>query len=144
MSDKTIRELQAELPWTEPHHRICFGHALLHVHKAEGKLTGFIDDGVDWANPLVRAEVEKYLADLVICALRMATTCPHGQLDLQAAVARRLKNSQLVAEADAPHPIGYEATTAVPMRCRYDRDNDGNCHVHPNGCQVRVAMGSPS
>ncbi len=109
MSDKTIRELQSSLPWTSHYHRDFrsspqthkdFGHALLHVHKAGGKLATIIDDaehaGYDWANPTQRATVEKHVADLVICALRLANTCPDGVIDLQRAVEQRLlsKNNQ--------------------------------------------------
>jgi RES domain-containing protein len=112
--DKTIRELQSSLPWTAHYHRDFrstpmthkdFGHALLHIHKASGKLAAIIDEaehaGFDWADPAKRAQVEKYVADMVICALRMANTCPDGVLDLQAAVERRLvaKNNQLAADA---------------------------------------------
>lgn len=82
-----------------------FGHALLHIHKAGGKLAAILDEaehgGFDWADPAKRAEVEKYVADMVICALRMATTCPDGQIDLQRAVESRLaaKNNQLAESA---------------------------------------------
>ena len=114
MSDKTLRELQSNLPWTAHYHRDFrstpmthkdFAHALVHIHKAGGKLASIIDEaehsGFDWADPINRCEVEKYVADMVICALRMATTCPDGQLDLQAIVETRLikKNNQL-AEVD--------------------------------------------
>ena len=114
MSDKTIRELQCSLPWTAHYHRDFratpqthkdFGHALLHIHKAGGKLASIIDEaehaGYDWADPSRRAEVEKYIADMVVCALRMANTCPDGAIDLQAAVERRLaaKNNQLAETA---------------------------------------------
>lgn len=84
MSDKTIRELQSGLPWTGHYHRDFratpmthkdFQHALLHIHKAGGKLAAIINDaehgGIDWAAPEVRAEVAKYVADMVICALRI-------------------------------------------------------------------------
>lgn len=116
MADKTIRELQTSLPWTGHYHRDFraspmthkdFGHALLHVHKAGGKLAAILDDaehgGFEWASLENRAEVEKYVADLVICALRMATTCPDGQIDLQRAVESRLqaKNNQLAEAAPA-------------------------------------------
>lgn len=109
MTDRTIRELQSSLPWTSHYHRDFrsspqthkdFGHALLHVHKAGGKLAAIIDDaehaGYDWADPANRADVEKYVADLVICALRLANTCPDGVIDLQRAVEQRLlaKNNQ--------------------------------------------------
>lgn len=114
MSDKTIRELQSSLPWTAHYHRDFratpqahkdFGHALLHVHKAGGKLASIIDEaehaGFDWADPTKRNEVEKFVADMVICALRMANTCPDGVIDLQHAVERRLtaKNNQLAEVA---------------------------------------------
>lgn len=114
MSDKTLRELQSSLPWTAHYHRDFratpmthkdFGHALLHVHKAGGKLASIIDEaehaGFEWSSPLLRAEVEKYLADFVICALRMANTCPDGVIDLQRAVEQRLtaKNNQLASDA---------------------------------------------
>lgn len=116
MTDKTIRELQTGLPWTAHYHRDFratpmthkdFGHALLHVHKAGGKLAGILDEaehaGFEWASPSNREDVAKYVADLVICALRMATTCPDGQLDLQTAVERRLahKNNFLAEIAPA-------------------------------------------
>lgn len=114
-NDRTIRELQSGLPWTAHYHRDFrsspmthkdFGHALLHVLKASGKLAAIIDDaehgGYDWADPAKRADVEKYVADMVICALRMANTCPDGVIDLQRAVDERLtsKNNQLVAKAE--------------------------------------------
>ena len=84
-----------------------FAHALLHIHKAGGKLASILDEaehgGYNWADPEKRADVEKYVADMVICALRMATTCPDGQIDLQRAVESRLaaKNNQLAEQATA-------------------------------------------
>ncbi|MEP4193347.1 MAG: hypothetical protein ABJN51_19805, partial [Sneathiella sp.] len=102
MADKTLRELQSSLPWTAHYHRDFratpmthkdFSHGLLHVHKAGGKLAAMIDDaehgGVDWSIQEVRAEAEKYIADFVICALRMANTCPDGTIDLQSIVENR-------------------------------------------------------
>lgn len=117
MPDKTIRELQSSLPWTSHYHRDFrsspqthkdFGHALLHVHKAGGQLASIVDEaehaGYDWADPAKRADVEKYVADLVICALRLANTCPDGVFDLQDAIARRLaaKNNQRPSAPEVP------------------------------------------
>ncbi|MBL4766303.1 MAG: hypothetical protein JKY94_01020 [Rhodobacteraceae bacterium] len=114
MPDKTIRELQSGLPWTGHYHRDFrstpmthkdFAHALLHIHKAGGKLATILDaaehGGFDWADPAKRDEVSKYVADMVICALRMANTCPDGLIDLQEAVETRLtaKNNQLALAA---------------------------------------------
>lgn len=115
MGDKSVRELQSSLPWTAHYHRDFratpmthkdFGHALLHILKASGKLAAIIDDaehgGYDWADPAKRADVEKYVADMVICALRMANTCPDGVIDLQRAIDERMtsKNNLLVAKAE--------------------------------------------
>jgi len=112
--DKTIRELQSSLPWTAHYHKDFrsspmthkdFQHGLLHIFKAGGKLASIINDaehgGYAWENTSNRAEIEKYVADMVICALRMANTCPDGVIDLQAAVETRLiaKNNQLAEEA---------------------------------------------
>lgn len=114
MSDKTIREMQSGLPWTGHYHRDFrstpmthkdFAHGLLHIHKAGGKLATIVNDaehgGVDWADPSVRNDVGKYVADMVVCALRMANTCPEGIIDLQRAVEDRItgKNNQLAHEA---------------------------------------------
>lgn len=114
MTDRTIRELQSSLPWTGHYHRDFratpmthkdFGHALLHVHKAGGKLAAIVNaaehGGIDWADVPTRTEIGKYLADFVICALRMANTCPDGIIDLQDATEQRLeaKNNQLAMVA---------------------------------------------
>jgi hypothetical protein len=114
MTDRTIREMQSSLPWTGHYHRDFrstpmthkdFSHALLHIHKAGGKLAAIINDaehgGVDFASIPQREEIAKYLADMVICALRMANTCPDGVIDLQSATENRIagKNNQLAEQA---------------------------------------------
>lgn len=122
--DKTLRELQTSLPWTAHYHRDFratpmthkdFSHALLHVHKAGGKLATILDEaehgGFEWASPANRAEVSKYIADLVICALRMATTCPDGQLDLQRAVEDRLTTKNNFLAEVAPTLAAAERAT---------------------------------
>ena len=106
MTDKTIRELQSSLPWTAHYHRDFrntpmvhkdFSHALLHIHKAGGNLARIIDDAEHGGHEFEHEEVSKYVADMVICALRMANTCPNGIIDLQKTVEERLinKNSDL-------------------------------------------------
>lgn len=114
-NDRTIRDLQSSLPWTAHYHRDFratpmthkdFGHALLHIHKAGGKLASIVDEaehaGFDWADPAKRAEVEKYVADMVICALRLANTCPDGVIDLQRAVETRLTSKNNLLAETAP------------------------------------------
>lgn len=135
MTDKTLRELQSSLPWTAHYHRDFrsspmthkdMAHALLHVHKAGGKLAAMVDDaehgGLDWADPDVRAEAGKYMADFVICALRMANTCPEGVMDLQALVETRLtaKNNQLAEKA--PSLAAAERETSPTTGHNYSRE----------------------
>lgn len=105
--DKTIRELQTSLPWTVHYHRDFrssamahkdFGHALLHITKAAGKLAAVVNDAEHGGSEFTAAEVDNYVADLVVCALRMANTCPGRIIDLQAVVEARIinKNAQAI------------------------------------------------
>lgn len=109
--DKTIRELQSSLPWTAHYHRDFrnspmthkdFAHALLHIHKAGGKLATIIDEAEHGGSDFAHDDVAKYVADFVICALRMANTCPGGVIDLQRHVEDRIgdKNQALAATAE--------------------------------------------
>jgi len=117
-TDHTLRELQVNLPWTirysrdfraNPQPHKDFAHALTHVGKAAGYLHAFVDDmdhRRDEAEAAdVRERYEKYVADLVVCALRMANTFPGGPIDLQAAVKERLEGKngvKLRSPADGP------------------------------------------
>ena len=112
MSDKTIRELQSSLPWTAHYHRDFrsnpqphkdFDHALLHIVKACGGLATVIDKAEHGGHEFDHEDVSKYVADMVICALRMANTCPNGIIDLQRAVEDRIagKNASLADEVVA-------------------------------------------
>lgn len=102
--DLTLRELQTQLPWTVHYSRDFranpmphkdFGHALLHVQKAAGKLASVVNDAEHGGSEFKPDEVDRYIADLVVCALRMANTCPGRTVDLQRAVEDRIetKNS---------------------------------------------------
>ena len=109
MKDLTIREFQTNLPWTvrysqdfrsSPISHKDFAHGLTHVGKASGQLHKFVDDmDHDRAisdDPSNINRYGKYLADLVICALRMANTFPGGVVDLQEAVHERLESKNQV------------------------------------------------
>lgn len=100
-----LKEIQLTLPWSTHYSREFkaspiphkdFTHALVHIGKAAGKLFGLVDD-MDHRRevsdrPDLRQEYEKYLADLVICALRMANTFPGGVIDLERATLKRLRD----------------------------------------------------
>lgn len=98
----TLADLQAVLPWTIHYHHDFraspvahkdFQHALIHVFKAAGKLAAMVNDaehaGFDWAQD---KSPDPYIADLVICALRMANTVPSRKCDLQRAVIERIES----------------------------------------------------
>jgi len=72
-----------------------FAHTLHHVSKAAGQLHALADDmDHDRAladDPSLRENYGKYVADLVVCALRIANTFPGGVLDLQRAVHERIE-----------------------------------------------------
>ena len=98
----TIKILQDGLAWDEKTYNDVFmgstaahkhfEHAFVHASKAVGRLAAIIDDG-DHKNcrNYPRGEVRKFLADLVICALRMANKTPGGKVDLQEAVLARIE-----------------------------------------------------
>jgi hypothetical protein len=101
----TLRELQVNLPWSirysrdfraNPQPHKDFAHALTHVGKAAGQLHAFADDmdhdrtAAEGAE--IRATYAKYVADLVVCALRLANTFPGGPLDLQREVVDRIES----------------------------------------------------
>ena len=103
--DLTLRELQTQLPWTIHYHRDFrssamthkdFGHALNHVHKAAGKLSAEVDDAEHGGSDFAPGDVDKLVADLVVCALRMANTRPGRPIDLQRAVEDRIESKNNV------------------------------------------------
>lgn len=101
----TIRQLQLAMkPWSvEPHFEnnadpcFMFKHALFHAMKATGKIAGAADDHDHKGaleTPASSFEgCEKYLADLVVCAMKMSS---EAGIDLGAAVERRMKEKELL------------------------------------------------
>lgn len=88
-----------------PHFSVdTFEHVLGHVSKAAGKLHGLVGDadhiqeGPDSPSrsaAFERAEADNkaaavYIADLIICAARLAAICPSGPIDLEEAVSARM------------------------------------------------------
>lgn len=131
-----LRTLQLNLPWTikysrdfranpQPHRD--FAHALIHTGKALGKLFAFADDmdhDRDVALQVSPTSSARYLADLVICAMRASNTYPGTVIDLEAAVIERLesKNGTKLAIAPAEDPLGIKASAQHRQRAyREDR-----------------------
>ncbi len=103
MPDLTLRQIQTNLPWSvrysehfraNPQTHKHFAHAITHIGKANGHLLGFVDD-MDHRKeiadqPGLREAYGKYLADVVISAVRASNTYPGGVLDLNDAIIKRL------------------------------------------------------
>ena len=96
----TIKDLQTILPWTvkysrdfrsNPQQHKDFAHAITHAMKALGKLSTIVDD-LDHRRKEDFAP-DKYMADLVVCALRMANTFPGATIDLESAVIDRIETA---------------------------------------------------
>jgi hypothetical protein len=114
----SLRFLQTNLPWTikysrdfraNPQTHKDFAHAVLHASKAVGHLAGLADD-MDHdrevaADASLGERHGKHIADLVVCALRMANTFPGRVLDLGALTVERVEGKNgvsLPAQAMAP------------------------------------------
>jgi hypothetical protein len=106
-----LRELQDRLPWTIRYNRNFraspvahkdFQHGLLHVFKAAGKLAAEINEAEHGGSKFHPEKVDPYVADLVICALRMAKTCPGRPFDLEAAVIHRIETKNDISLKDHP------------------------------------------
>lgn len=123
--DRTIREIQTSLPWTirysrdyraNPQSHKDFAHALVHVTKALGHLMGLVDD-MDHRrevadDPTLRERYGKYVADLVVCAVRAANVFPGGVLDLQTATQDRIEVKNKPEEPG--YPMGAGKVVAGP------------------------------
>lgn len=75
-----------------------FDHALKHIRKAAQALenmTEFSDHHADDMAPLSKQEISKYVADIVICAARLANVAPGLSIDLDLAVIQRVKDKIL-------------------------------------------------
>lgn len=131
----SIKDLQVKLPWTTHYHRDFrsssmthkdFGHALLHIHKAAGKLAAIIDNAEHGGSEFKPEEVDPYIADLVICALRMANTCPGRVIDLEAAVIDRIEKKNQMKITAEKFPIPDKNYMCLKHGSQY-KDTCGYC-----------------
>lgn len=87
-----LKKLQEEVNarWGSQDANLCHhsdtNHALIHLTKALGKVASALNDAEHEQRPPRAEEIDKYLADLVICASRFA----HGIVDLDEACVARL------------------------------------------------------
>jgi hypothetical protein len=75
-----------------------FQHGYLHVMKAAGHLLEMIEEAdhcrltEDVVSYFPKDDVSNYVADLIICAVRLALKNPSGVVDLEKAVIDRIYN----------------------------------------------------
>jgi hypothetical protein len=140
-----LRELQQHLPWGNAYspsflanlqqHR-DFTHALLHVAKAIGPLSAEVEAADhDAGFVMQRGIIGKALADIVICAFRMANTAPCGPIDLEAEIVSRLRQKNPGWEP-GPEPTG--AAESPPRRAelsvyRSKLAAEGHCMAASDG-----------
>ena len=55
-----------------------------------------INDAEHGGSEFKPEEIDRYIADLVVCALRMANTCPDRIIDLETEVKKRIENKNNV------------------------------------------------
>jgi hypothetical protein len=116
--EKTLREIQASSIWGAHTYSAAFqadprphrdaSHALLHIHKAAGKLDAVIDH-LDHGEPQDDGAVVRAVADILICALRFANTWPGGRIDAQEAILARLREKG-IGPAPDPRPVVKSST----------------------------------
>lgn len=105
-----IRTMQSELPWTVPYSAEYqagqqdysdMQHALIHIIKSAGILCGMIDkaDHGD-GTPFDRQVIKNRVSDFLMCAARIANTCPTGAFDLEHAVIERMESVNGVTFSD--------------------------------------------
>lgn len=115
---KSLHDLQNEAAWgahtysdafnADPRPHRDAAHAVLHIAKATGKLCGAIDN-LDHAEELDPRTVPKALADVVICALRVANTWPVGKIDVADAIDARLAEKGIGPSATETTDISKDA-----------------------------------
>lgn len=82
-----------------------FDHALKHVRKAAQALenmTEFADHHAEEMAAPTKKEIGKYVADLVICAARLANVAPWAVINLEQAVADRVEEKILPKKEAKP------------------------------------------
>lgn len=139
-----LRKLQTRLPWTvrysrdfraNPQSHKDFAHSLVHVQKALGYLAALVDDmdhdrDVADSAENVRQKYEKYIADLVVCALRAANTFPGGVIDLERAVIDRLetKNGIKLERGTQSEPLTFGELGEGDHFISFPLDGDDSGH----------------
>ena len=94
LQDEVNRRWALQLGY--PCHRSAdANHALIHMMKAVGKIASALNDAEHEYRPFYAEEVERYLADLVICAVRFAGTA----VDLEKSCVIRLEEKFPIDEA---------------------------------------------
>jgi hypothetical protein len=96
-------ELYSEQFRVSPSKYKHFDHALKHVLKASVKLLEMTEEADHGGSFFEIPAVEKYVADLLICAVRLANVAPNGALNLEKIVFDRIERkmgARIESESD--------------------------------------------
>ena len=100
--DLKYLQQQVNARWGSQDSNLCHksdtNHALVHMTKALGKVASALNDAEHEQRAPTAAEVEKYLADLIICAARFA----YGIVDIDSACVLRLAEKFPEKTAESP------------------------------------------
>lgn len=152
--DVSLRWTQENLPWTIPYSKefnkastqsmlphLDMQHAMIHVLKSMGKLAARFDQMDHGTNLTSDGEdVPNIVADLVVCALRMANTSPWGRFDLADAVRERLEKRNNVKLEGPKYDIEDLVSDLKSRGLRFvDGDGDEQDTKHVEAC-VKQAL----
>lgn len=84
-------ELYSETFNASPIKHKDFDHALKHIRKAAQALENMTEEVDHQEMDLDPAAVRKYVADVIISAVRLANVCPSGEIDVEQAVFDRIE-----------------------------------------------------
>lgn len=92
-----------------------FRHTVAHLFKAVSRLNEMVEeaDHSGTLNPFDQQGVEKYLADIVISAVRAGIVAPNGEVDVEAAVYDRMKRKMGVTINDQAEKHAFALAESI-------------------------------
>lgn len=110
-----------------------FDHALKHVRKAAQALENMTEEADHGADSFDANAVKKYVADLMICAIRLANVSPTGALDLEDAVFDRIERKMGVRlEQEANYWIYPGERRSVVVKAATQKEAEEKVRKSPN------------
>jgi hypothetical protein len=71
-------------------------HAVLHATKSVGRIASMVEEMDHTGKVFNGHRLPDYVADLVVCAIRICNTAPGGRIDLYTALVERIESKNNV------------------------------------------------